>query len=67
MVSLYEARGLPHDEAELVVGTMAKHRDFFVDVTAAAFAPATPRICSRDMAAAPPRALRCVGVRALRR
>jgi len=31
MVTLYESRGLPHDDAELIVGTMSKHRDFFVD------------------------------------
>jgi len=32
MVELYKSRGVPHDDAESIVGTMAKHRDFFVDV-----------------------------------
>mmetsp|Transcript_11348 Transcript_11348/g.26306 ORF Transcript_11348/g.26306 Transcript_11348/m.26306 type:complete len:243 (+) Transcript_11348:40-768(+) len=32
MVEIYEARGLSHEDAELVVQTMAKYKSFFVDV-----------------------------------
>mmetsp|Transcript_8186 Transcript_8186/g.16318 ORF Transcript_8186/g.16318 Transcript_8186/m.16318 type:complete len:287 (+) Transcript_8186:195-1055(+) len=32
MVELYEQRGLPHDKAELVVKTMAKYKEFFIDI-----------------------------------
>lgn len=32
MVDLYEQRGLPRDEAQVVVETMAKYREFFIDV-----------------------------------
>uniref|UniRef100_A0A7S3LKX7 Uncharacterized protein n=2 Tax=Aplanochytrium stocchinoi TaxID=215587 RepID=A0A7S3LKX7_9STRA len=32
MVDLYENRGLPREKAQVVVKTMAKYRDFFIDV-----------------------------------
>lgn len=32
MVDLYENRGLPREKAELAVATMAKYKEFFLDV-----------------------------------
>ena len=32
MVEIYEERGMSHDDAALVIHTMAKYKDFFVDV-----------------------------------
>ena len=32
MVDLYESRGLPREKAEIVVATMAKYKDFFLDL-----------------------------------
>ena len=32
MVEIYMKRGVPQDDAELIINTMAKHKDFFVDV-----------------------------------
>lgn len=32
MVEIYEDRGMSHDDAVLVIHTMAKYKDFFVDV-----------------------------------
>ena len=32
MVEIFEERGMSHEDAELVILTMAKYKDFFVDV-----------------------------------
>lgn len=32
MVEIFEDRGMSHEDAELVILTMAKYKDFFVDV-----------------------------------
>ncbi|GAX18929.1 hypothetical protein FisN_8Hh147 [Fistulifera solaris] len=32
MIEIYESRGMSHEDAKLVINTMAKYKDFFVDV-----------------------------------
>lgn len=32
MVEIFEERGMSHEDAEQVILTMAKYRDFFVDI-----------------------------------
>lgn len=32
MVEIFEERGMSHEDSELVINTMAKYKDFFVDI-----------------------------------
>lgn len=32
MIDIYQQKGMSHDDAKLVIETMAKYKDFFVDV-----------------------------------
>lgn len=32
MIDIYKQKGMSHDDAKLVIETMAKYKDFFVDV-----------------------------------